>query len=131
MVAPEVVALASSGATTLVGLMVTDGWTQARARFTCLLRRRHPGVEAELDSARNTLLAATGSNSERARTEVEAAWTERLTSLLSGNPEAASELTAILAEYQRNSQAGIGIHGGVFHGPVQVGGNQTNHFGEK
>ncbi|GAA2219890.1 hypothetical protein GCM10010400_76680 [Streptomyces aculeolatus] len=131
MVTPEVAALASTGATTLVGLMVTDGWTQARARFTRLLQRRGSAVETELETTRSTLLAMSAADSDRARAEAENTWAERLTLLLSSDPEAVSELAEILTEYPRSTQTHAEIHGGVFHGPVQMGGTQTNHFGRQ
>lgn len=121
----ELVALASSGATTLVGLMVTDGWTQARARFARLFGRVQDDTEADLEESRAHLIAAGGSAASRA--EVERVWRDRIAALLVAAPEASQELRDILETAAPRVHAEI--HGGEFNGPVQLGGIQTNYFG--
>ncbi|MFF3622196.1 hypothetical protein [Streptomyces sp. NPDC002467] len=123
----ELVALASSGATTLVGLMVTDGWAQARARFARLFGREQPRAEAELEESRAELIAA--SDSGAAREETERVWRDRIRALLVVSPGAAQELRAILGDVAPRVHAEI--HGGEFNGPVQLGGIQTNYFGKQ
>lgn len=46
----ELAALAASGATTLVSLMVTDSWAQARELVGRLISRNDPGVPPSLTS---------------------------------------------------------------------------------
>ncbi|SCK23111.1 hypothetical protein YUYDRAFT_02462 [Streptomyces sp. ScaeMP-e48] len=123
----ELAALAASGATTLVGLMVTDGWTQARARFARLLGNEQDDVEAELERSRAALVSAGGGSA--AREEAERFWRDRIAALLDAAPGAAQELRVALAETA--PQVHAEIHGGEFNGPVQLGGVQTNYFGNR
>src|SRR5438128_855826 len=58
----EIAALIATAGTTLVSLMVTDTWQQARDGFVHLWRRHRPEaadrVERELDSSRTVVLMA-------------------------------------------------------------------------
>ncbi|MFJ8844194.1 hypothetical protein ACIRFF_14975 [Streptomyces cyaneofuscatus] len=123
----ELAALAASGATTLVGLMVTDGWAQARARFARLLGNEQDDAEAELERSRAALISAGGGST--AREEAERFWRDRIATLLDAAPGAAQELRGALAETAPRVHAEI--HGGEFNGPVQLGGVQTNYFGNR
>jgi hypothetical protein len=127
----ELVALASSGATTLVALMVTDGWERARERFGTLLRRSNASAEAELDASRARVVADPGSAYEDARGR----WRSELRVLLMDHPDAADELRALIGEFpdaEARSSARTEIHGGEFHGPMHLGsGTQINNFGPR
>ncbi|MGW7428818.1 hypothetical protein ACWGIN_04635 [Streptomyces sp. NPDC054861] len=127
----ELVALASSGATTLVALMVTDGWERARERFGSLLRRSSAAAEAELDASRARVLADPGGAHESARQQ----WRTELRAVLAEHPESVGELRAILGEFpQEGEKAPVRteIHGGEFHGPMHLGsGTQINNFGPR
>ncbi|MGI3229947.1 hypothetical protein ACRJ4B_45680 [Streptomyces sp. GTA36] len=60
----ELTALVASGATTVVGLMATDGWNTARSRLVALLQRGDRArenthhVEDELELERREAIAA-------------------------------------------------------------------------
>ncbi|MGY5107138.1 hypothetical protein ACWC19_42575, partial [Streptomyces sp. 900105245] len=59
---PEMVALAGTAGTTLVGLLTTEAWQRARDGVTALWRRAEPAradaISAELEVTREDLLAA-------------------------------------------------------------------------
>ncbi|WP_436774346.1 hypothetical protein [Yinghuangia sp. YIM S09857] len=99
---PAVVALASSGATTLVGVMVTDAWVQARGRFARWFGGADPqAVDAageELDACREELVAAQAAGELEVAQDVEAEWRGRLRRRLAADPEARAELRALVEE---------------------------------
>ncbi|MEU5283015.1 hypothetical protein AB0G97_03175 [Streptomyces sp. NPDC020755] len=131
----ELVALATSGATTLVGLLVTDGWNQARQRFTALLsqsRGSQQEAQIELERLREELLTADQSGDETriADTTVELkAWLRRA---LEDDPNLRVELMDLVTEFGgQTSNSPVSVQGNTFHGPtaVQGSGVQTNRFG--
>lgn len=99
---PELAALTSTAATTLVGLMVTDTWGRARDRVVRFLTRgdadRSPAAEADLDVVRAELTDAVDSGDEPLLADAEAEWRTRLRRLLVADPVAAAELRALLDE---------------------------------
>ncbi|MFF3910575.1 hypothetical protein ACFYZJ_32580 [Streptomyces sp. NPDC001848] len=127
----ELTALASSGATTLIGLMVTDGWQQVRRRFSAIFGHRSADVDEELERSRNALVAARQAMDATAADDLEAEWRSRLRRLLATDPAATERLRAVLDEL-------AGPVGGVhtethfrdttINGPVNTGsGPQTTH----
>jgi hypothetical protein len=121
----ELATLAATGATTVVGLMVTETWTQAKTRLVRLLSRGgdEDAVEEELQETRDLLLGARESEDELVVADVEAAWRVRLRRLLQSDPEALEQLRALLAELAPESGDGDGamsntVNVGVQHGPV-------------
>jgi hypothetical protein len=132
--AAELTALAASGASTLVGLMVTDGWARAKGRLAAFLARRgglgdEESVERELADARGELVAAREAADLPLAEDIEADWRLRLRRLLRDDPEAAGRLRELLAEL--SAEAGLEpgggsvvhntVSGGVVHGPVIQG----------
>ncbi|WKX72207.1 hypothetical protein [Streptomyces sp. XD-27] len=125
----EVAALAASGATTLVGLMVSDAWAQGRERLVRFFGRGdgEDSAEEELRASREELVAACEAGDEEAAADIEAGWRQRLRRVLRADPEAAAELRSLLAELdpepERQSTASVhnSISGGVQHGPVFQG----------
>ncbi|MDJ0343941.1 hypothetical protein QMK19_27935 [Streptomyces sp. H10-C2] len=127
----ELVALATSGATTLVGLMVSESWAQARGRLVALFSRGRTeataAVEDELDGSRDEVVRALAASDEPTVADVEAAWRLRLRRLLQADPAAADELRAVLEELgselppAETSVVHNRISGGVQHGPVMQG----------
>ncbi|MER8184254.1 hypothetical protein [Kitasatospora sp. NPDC094015] len=122
----ELVALATSGATTLVGLMVTEVWSEVRGRFGALFGRRRETVCEDMDAVREELIAA--EDREAAMAGAEAEWTARLRRALAADPAAADQLRSLLDELQQHGpQPGAGsanatITGGTFHqSVVQIG----------
>ncbi|MGW6915939.1 hypothetical protein ACWGB8_19305 [Kitasatospora sp. NPDC054939] len=98
----ELVALASSAATTMVGLLATDGWEHAKQGVAALWRRARPEqaetVEAELVDTRTELLTARRAGDEQAEQDLTAEWRARLRRLLAADPALEHELRALLAE---------------------------------
>lgn len=104
---PELVGLASVAAATMVQLLTTAGWEQARTSMGALWRRVHPDradtVESELEESRAVLIAARQDADEPAEAEqIEAElvgeWQGRLRRLLAADPGLAVELRRVLAE---------------------------------
>ncbi len=126
----ELAALAASGATTLVGLMVSETWEQARDRLTRFLARGgdEEAVDEELSLARGDLVAAGEAEDPQAAADIEADWRARLRRALLADPSAAEELRSLLAELAPDAGARPSgsvhntVSGGVVHGPVIQGG---------
>ena len=125
----ELAALAGSGASTLVGLMVSDGWAAVRQRVARLVARDGDvaSAEAELQRSRDEVVAARSAGDEQAESESVEEWTPRLRRFLRSHPEAGRELLALLEELRGESpseRAGSvhnSVSGGVQHGPVIQG----------
>jgi hypothetical protein len=133
----ELVSLASTGATTLVGLMVSDGWAQVKGQVAALLGRdaeatgasggETGAAQAELEESREELLAAREAGDEGLAGDVEAALRTRLRRGLRADPELADELRALLEELEPQPPVDGGgtvhnvISGGVQHGTVIQG----------
>lgn len=129
----ELAALASSGATSLVGLMVSDAWAQARGRFARLFARGGADgrTDEQLQEAREELLTARESGDTEAAGDVEAEWRTRLRRLLRSDPAAAGELRALLAELAPQATGGTVVVvnnsiNGVANGTVVQGQNVTS-----
>ncbi|MDA3648714.1 hypothetical protein LZ318_06740 [Saccharopolyspora indica] len=100
---PELAALASSAANTLVESLTTSAWQQAKNGLGALWRRVHPEqaetVEADFDGSREEALAAARTGDEEAAGEaLTAEWRSRLHRLLNKNPELATELSRLIEE---------------------------------
>ncbi|WP_103502096.1 MULTISPECIES: hypothetical protein [Streptomyces] len=117
-------------ASTLVGLMVTDAWAQAKGRLARFFARDGDGARAareleELEADRGELVAAREAEDHDAVADIEAGWRSRLRRELRADPRAAAELAELLAELRAESGAETGgsvthntISGGTQHGPV-------------
>ncbi|MFM9611135.1 hypothetical protein [Streptomyces niveiscabiei] len=119
----ELVALAGTGATTIVGLMATEAWDQVRQRVVRLFARGGDGgadaMDGELTASRTALVAAP----EEETADVTASVRMRLRRLLAENPEAAEELRLLVEEFTpaQNNSVRNTISGGTFNGPVLMG----------
>jgi tetratricopeptide (TPR) repeat protein len=122
LVEAELAALAASGATTLVGLMVSDSWTQAKERLARFFARRRSDGDAgaELQESSDELDRARAAGEEDAEAEAEADWRRRLLDVLQDDPDAAVELRGLLSELSP-LVPGTVINGGVNHGPAFQG----------
>ncbi|MFI6845799.1 hypothetical protein OG535_09015 [Kitasatospora sp. NBC_00085] len=113
----EIVQLATSGATTLVGLMATEAWTQARSRLAALFGRGRDAEEvaAELEEIRIEVVQAEGEAELVA--DCTAELRGRLRRLLR-DPGAAAELRSILDEFtpQLPAQAQVTVHNEISGG---------------
>lgn len=127
----ELAALAASGATTLVGLMVSETWAQARDRVARFFARGGDESSAgeELQLSQQELMVAHAEQDDLAGSDIEAVWRTRLRRVLLADPEAAEELRLLLAELDQNAQnaPSVSVHnsisGGVQNGPVFQGQN--------
>ncbi|PSK74518.1 hypothetical protein C6W96_00950 [Streptomyces sp. CS149] len=130
----ELTALAASGATTFVGLMATEAWTQVRGRLVRFLGRGENDevIDAELEESRVELTAARADSDEETAADIEAEWRARLRRTLRANPEAADQLRDLLEELVPLQPAGHTvsvtntISGGTQHGPVLLGEKFSN-----
>ncbi|GCD99328.1 hypothetical protein EHYA_07043 [Embleya hyalina] len=121
--------LAASGATTLVGLMVSESWTQARTRLAAFFTRggsEPTGTEQELDAARRELTTAQAEGNDVVAADIEAEWRTRLRRALEADPAAAADLRALLDELTPLAATPAApvtntITGGTQHGPVLQG----------
>ncbi|WP_436739537.1 hypothetical protein [Streptomyces sp. BBFR102] len=126
----ELAALAASGASSLVGLMVSDAWSATRGRVARLFARGgdEEQVAGELTAARAELAEADRNGDAEHRADIQEEWQLRLRRLLRADPEAAAELRRLLDETAPAEPSGGGVHinntvtGGTHHAPViQVG----------
>ncbi|MEU6734771.1 hypothetical protein ABZ929_16460 [Streptomyces physcomitrii] len=128
----ELAGLASSAATAVVGLMLSEAWEQGRSRLARFLGRGGgeaavAEVEEELRSSQRELVAARDSGDEEEAGDIQLAWRQRMRRALREDPEAAEELRRLLAELEAETGKGTGvtvtntISGGVQHGPVIQG----------
>ncbi|MFG2156425.1 hypothetical protein [Streptomyces olivaceus] len=131
----ELMALVGTGATTVVGLMVTDAWEQVRQRVVGLFGSTNETdrTAGELDASRTALLSAGGTADEEGlRSDLTASVRLRLRRLIEEDPGAARELRLLVDEFA--STAGIeasgsvhnSITGGRQDGPVFQGHTFTN-----
>ncbi|WNF25530.1 hypothetical protein RI138_01205 [Streptomyces sp. C11-1] len=131
----ELMTLAASGATTVVGLMATEAWTQVRGRLARFLSRGEDtdAVDAELEESRAELTAARADADEATAADIEAEWRTRLRRALRANPEAAEELRTLLDELAPlqpsapTVSVSNSVSGGTQYAPV-VQGQNISHF---
>ncbi|MQS11480.1 hypothetical protein F7Q99_04060 [Streptomyces kaniharaensis] len=108
----EIVQLAASGASALVGLMVNEAWSQVKPRFAALFGRgREADVAEELEETREELVEAAENGDESAARGAQAEWERRLRRALR-DPQVATRLQGILDEFaqKRPEQAAGSVH---------------------
>ncbi|MFI8085782.1 hypothetical protein ACIF6L_33955 [Kitasatospora sp. NPDC086009] len=143
MEAEIVQGLVTSGATTLVGLMATEAWTQARSRFAALFGRGETdeAEAAALERSRTVIARARETGDTGAVDDLTGTWRGRLRQALLENPEVADELRAILAEFEprlpapggeslNNTITGRTMHGMVIQAKNVHGGAHFHQYGE-
>ncbi|MGW0771657.1 hypothetical protein [Streptomyces sp. NPDC002676] len=131
----ELAALAASGATTLVSLMVTDSWMRAREAVGRFLTRvgSDSTAIADLDTDRTRLLAAGIADSPQTTREITNQWHAHLRHLLQEGSASSDDLRDLLTSLQALANAPDTqpntvrntITGGVQHGPVIQSGRIT------
>ncbi|WP_034090362.1 hypothetical protein [Streptacidiphilus albus] len=118
----ELAELASSGATTLVGLLVSDSWEQVKQRVGALFARGRSEQAAteELELSRAELIAAREAGDTGTAADAEAAWRVQLRRVLLADPAAVAELEALLREIgpPQPEAAGGSLHNSIT-GPVR------------
>ncbi|MFE2041591.1 ATP-binding protein [Streptomyces sp. NPDC059477] len=117
----ELAALAASGATALVGLLVSDAYERAKGRLGRFLGRGAPdtAAEDEVRAAREELSAGGAGTPALVETRLR----HRLEGVFQDDPGAARELARLLSEVApETSRTFVSlVGGGVYHGPVFQG----------
>ncbi|SES48712.1 NB-ARC domain-containing protein [Streptomyces sp. yr375] len=121
----ELAALAASGATTLVGLMVSESWERAKSGLAPFFGRRASGAaaEEELQAASQELDSARAAGDVETQAEVRARLRQRLEGMFEADPRAAAELAQLLSELAPDASRTFVnlVGGGVNHGPAFQG----------
>ncbi|TLP54777.1 hypothetical protein [Microbispora triticiradicis] len=123
---PELVALASSGAATLVGLMVSDSWVKVKEGVVRMLARGENAKQMalDLDVSRAELLTAREADDGRLMAGVEEMWRARLCRLIEAYPALAEDLRRLSEALDTTPGTGEAsnvfnlISGDVRYGPV-------------
>lgn len=99
---PELAVLTSTAAATVVQLMATTAWEQAKSAVVGLWRRVHPEwaetVQAELEASRVEVLAARQVGNEQVEQALAGEWQGRLRSLVAADPQLVDELRRVVTE---------------------------------
>jgi hypothetical protein len=147
----ELAALAKTGAATLVVLMASDSWAQAKGGFARLFARdrKESTMPERLEMSRAEVVAAHATDDDVQVAVIEARWQSRLGNLLRADPAAAQELRRLLlpaadpgpAGAVRNVSSGnvhFGsviqagqISGAVFHVSATSGGRDGSQEGNR
>jgi len=94
--------LADTAATTVVKLLATTAWEQAKNAVTELWHRKHPEraetVEAELGDARAELVEARQADGEQVEQDLIVEWRTRLRRLAAQDPGAVDDLRYLVAQ---------------------------------
>jgi hypothetical protein len=93
---PELAALASEAASTVVKALTTTAWEQAKKAIGSLWRRAHPNraetIEDEVTEAHEQLVAAQQAGDDQSEQDLVIEWQSRLRRLLAADPSLADEL---------------------------------------
>jgi hypothetical protein len=99
---PELTALTSTAAATVVKLLATAAWERATGVVVGLWRRVHPErvqtVQAELEDSRAEVLAAGQAGDEQVEQALVGEWQGRLRRLVAADPHLVDELRRVVAE---------------------------------
>ncbi|GAA1788494.1 hypothetical protein [Actinomadura chokoriensis] len=95
----ELAALASSGATALVGLMVSDSWARVKDGFARMLAKSAPAEAPleELETSRVELVAAYLEHDDAKVAAIESHWRSRLEILLRSDETSVDALRRLLS----------------------------------
>lgn len=126
---PELAALAASGATALVGAMMSDVWTQTKSKVAALLGRggqeESTILAGELEASRGELADAYDHGDQVTAADIEAMWRTRLRLLLRQDPTVAAALQQLILDVapaaDDNSTVHNTVSGGTQHGPILQG----------
>ncbi|MDH6630632.1 tetratricopeptide (TPR) repeat protein [Streptomyces sp. LBL] len=121
----ELTALAASGATTLVGLMVSESWERTKGALGRFFGRRAAGEDAEeeLQASSAELGSAQAAGDVSTQANLQARWQQRLEEIFREDPGAAQELAGLLSELAPDASHTFVslVSGGVNYGPAFQG----------
>jgi hypothetical protein len=107
---PELGALASTAASTVVKALATTAWEQATKAVGALWKRAHPDraetVEAEMTEAHEQLMTARDTDDDQIEADLVAAWRSRLRGLLATDPSLAGDLRRLMDRLESTSVDG-------------------------
>ncbi|MBD9733488.1 MULTISPECIES: hypothetical protein [unclassified Streptomyces] len=114
---PYLLTLAGTAGTSLVTLLVAEGWQQTRDGVVTVWRRFRPQaadeVGRDLDTARSAALGAAGGDGPDPAGRLEGEWAGRFAALLGEHPEAADALSDLVDEWRQRTPDGQRISGDV------------------
>ncbi|CAM5693321.1 hypothetical protein [Streptomyces hirsutus] len=114
---PYLLTLAGTAGTTLVGLLVGEGWQQTRDGVVTVWRRFRPQaaeeVGRELEASRTAALDAGEGDGTDPAGRLEGQWVGRFAALLGEHPEAADELRDLVEGWRQRAAGGQEIRGDV------------------
>ncbi|MDV9176506.1 hypothetical protein R6V09_41070 [Streptomyces sp. W16] len=131
-------ALASSGAATLTGLMLSDAWEQVKEKIVRVIERCHRGggnPDPLLEESRLRLIAARDEGNLADASDVEREWRLRVAQLMREDATVVQDLIAIAVSMTQSGHRGAHheLRDSTFNGPTafQFGGtgDQHNTFG--
>jgi hypothetical protein len=113
---PQLAALSTGASSTLVALMVTDGWQRTREGAVRLWRQFRPEradeVAADLDTARAAVVRGRGAGLPVDEAALGEEWARRIRELLAARPDAEAALRAALAGWEEAAR-GQAVSGGI------------------
>jgi hypothetical protein len=106
MLDSELASLASTASSTLLTLLTTDIWEQAKARFIRFWSRTRPLtekiIEKDLDNTRTALTASEGAGYDTLAKILVAQWASRIEELLAEHGEAEADVLALIADFNES-----------------------------
>ncbi|WP_031518857.1 hypothetical protein [Streptomyces sp. NRRL F-5123] len=129
---PQLAALSAGASSTLVTLMVTDGWQQARDGAVRLWRQFRPeraeGVAADLDTARAAVVQGRAVGAPVDEAALRGEWAYRIVELLAAQPDAEAALRAVLADWEAAAR-GQAVSGGIHQDARATGSGRVYQAG--
>lgn len=113
---PQLAALSAGASSTLVTLMVTDGWQRTRDGAVRLWRQFRPegaeDVAADLDTAQAAVVQGRVAGTPVDLAALGEEWARRIRELLVARPDAEAALRAALADWEAAAR-GQAVSGGI------------------
>ncbi|WP_225850659.1 hypothetical protein [Streptomyces sp. HPF1205] len=129
---PQLAALSAGASSTLVTLMVTDGWQQARDGVVRLWRQFRPEAAADvaeaLDTVRAAVLVGRAAGAPVDEVALRDEWARRIGELLAAGADAEAALRAALAGWQ-DAAGGQALSGGIHQDAHATGSGRVYQAG--
>jgi hypothetical protein len=108
----DLAVMASSAATTIVSLMATDAWGQAKEKICTLWRHFRPEQADSIGSDLDRACAEIAGAGEAVALAISREWESRLLRLLAADTAVAAELSRVIDELSRIRSGGL-ARGGI------------------